>query len=67
LLSTGQGGDVLGALKSTASHDLKKPFLAASSCGGTSWDAYPNNIYGWGLPDVCAGAAALGASCSSKS
>ena len=64
LLSTNKKGDLLSAMRNTASRNLKKPVLAASSCGGTEWDVFPNNIYGWGLPDVCASAAALGVSCT---
>ena len=55
--------ELVDALKSTANQKLKKPFLAASNCGGTSWDRFPNNMYGWGVPDVCAATAHLGKAC----
>lgn len=49
--------DVLAAMRNTTQRTFKKPFAAKSSCGGTEWNVFPNNIYGWGLPDVCAAAA----------
>jgi hypothetical protein len=49
--------DVLAAMRNTTQRNFKKPFAAKSSCGGTEWNVFPNNIYGWGLPDVCAAAA----------
>ena len=63
LLSTRQPGEPLAALKNTTVTSLQKPAVGASSCRGTSWDSYPNNLYGWGLPDVCAAAKALGVAC----
>lgn len=59
--------DLLEALRNTAVQDVKKPKLAASVCGGTPWNEFPNNIYGWGEPDVCAAAASLGVACNSAS
>ncbi|TYZ61456.1 hypothetical protein PybrP1_011410, partial [[Pythium] brassicae (nom. inval.)] len=56
--------DIVAALKHVATRDLSKPFLVPSSCGNTSYDEYPNNIYGWGLPNVCLAANELGFSCS---
>ncbi|EQC36878.1 hypothetical protein SDRG_05708 [Saprolegnia diclina VS20] len=43
---------VLTALAATTSHKLSKPILVPSRCGNTSYDEYPNNIYGHGLPNV---------------
>ena len=64
LLSTKHPGDSLAALKSTAmTSSLQQPVVGASSCGGTPWDVFPNNLYGWGLPDVCAAAKVMGAAC----
>lgn len=59
--------DMLEALRSTAVQNMKKPHLAANSCGGIPSTTYPNNIYGWGLPDVCSAAASLGIDCGSTS
>lgn len=56
-------GKILDALKDSASKDLSKPFLVPSSCGNTTYKQYPNNIYGWGMPNVCLAAAQLGFSC----
>lgn len=56
--------DAVNALRSTAKQNLKKPVLTQTTCGGTPWNVYPNNIYGWGLPDVCA---AAGVSCGNVS
>ena len=59
-----RAADFLGALKATAAQKtLKKPIFASSSCGGTKWDVFPNNLYGWGVPDVCAAASHLGTPC----
>lgn len=62
------GEDALKALRATTKQGLKKPFLAASECGGTPWNIFPNNIYGWGEPDACLAANKLGAglSCSTS-
>merc|ERR1711924_324989 len=49
--------DVVANMRNTTQRSFKKPFAAKSSCGGTYWNVFPNNIYGWGLPDVCAAAA----------
>ncbi|GLE09493.1 hypothetical protein PINS_up021221 [Pythium insidiosum] len=72
LLSAGQktnvaidGDEVVNVLKATAQRDLSKPFLVPSQCGGTSYKQYPNNIYGFGLPDVCSAAQRLGVACGS--
>ncbi|TMW55240.1 hypothetical protein Poli38472_013131 [Pythium oligandrum] len=60
--------DLLDSLRSTSSHELSKPFLVPSKCGNTSYNQYPNNIYGSGLPDVCAAAKkAFGIECVSTS
>jgi len=59
----GSAADPLAALRKTAVEKLKRPILAPSSCGNTSYTQYPNNLYGWGLPDVCAAAAAIGGKC----
>jgi hypothetical protein len=40
------------AMKSTAFQKLHKPFLVPSTCGNTSYNIYPNNIYGYGVPDI---------------
>jgi len=67
LLSTGsEASKVQAALQSSAFQKLKRPFLAANNCGGTPYNTYPNNEYGWGLPDVCAAAIKLGKSCTPK-
>jgi len=55
--------NVLAALRNTTVQHFDKPTLAASSCGNTEWNVFPNNIFGWGLPDVCAGAASFGVAC----
>jgi len=59
-----KGTDPLSVLRSTANQKQKKPIFAASKCGGIPYNTYPNNIYGWGLPDVCKAASAMGVSCS---
>lgn len=51
------------ALKSVATRDFSKPFLVPSACGNTTYKQYPNNIYGWGMPNVCSAANELGFSC----
>ncbi|KAJ0409624.1 hypothetical protein P43SY_008496 [Pythium insidiosum] len=58
--------DVLGALRNTTKRELSKPFLVPSQCGGTSYKQYPNNIYGFGLPDVCSAAHELGVACGGR-
>jgi subtilisin family serine protease len=55
---------LIGALRSSASRNLGKPFLVPSECGNTTYKQYPNNIYGWGLANVCAAANSLGVACS---
>jgi len=53
--------DAVLALRNTAkTKDFKKPFFAKDTCGGTAWNVFPNNIFGWGLPDVCAAAKCSG-------
>lgn len=59
--------DLLEALRSTAVQNMEKPKRAASDCGGIPYTDYPNNMYGWGEPDVCSAAASLGIACSSTS
>ncbi|CAK4621957.1 hypothetical protein LEN26_019661 [Aphanomyces euteiches] len=44
--------DVVKKLQSTATQALHKPILVPSSCGGTAYNTFPNNIYGYGLPNV---------------
>ncbi|OQR99389.1 serine protease family S08A [Achlya hypogyna] len=44
--------DLRESLGATAFQKLHKPFLVPSTCGNTSYDEYPNNIYGRGLPDL---------------
>jgi len=63
------GEDALEALRATTNQHLKKPSLAASECGGTTWNVFPNNIFGWGEPDTCQAANMLGAglSCGTSS
>lgn len=57
---------LIPALQQTAGHKLSKPFLVPSACGGTKYDQFPNNIYGFGLPNVCdAARAALKVQCTS--
>jgi len=52
--------DALKSLKDTAKQSFKEPILSKTSCGGTPWNVFPNNIFGWGLPDVCAAAKCSG-------
>ncbi|KAG1688066.1 hypothetical protein DVH05_004382, partial [Phytophthora capsici] len=54
---------VLQSLTETTTRKLHKPFLVPSACGNTTYLEYPNNIYGWGLANVCAAANRLGFSC----
>ncbi|ETP18100.1 hypothetical protein F441_07646 [Phytophthora nicotianae CJ01A1] len=54
---------VLQSLTDTTTRKLHKPFLVPSECGNTSYQEYPNNIYGWGLANVCSAARKLGFSC----
>ncbi|POM58534.1 Serine protease family S08A [Phytophthora palmivora] len=54
---------VLLSLTETTTRTLHKPFLVPSECGNTSYREYPNNIYGWGLVNVCSAAKNLGFSC----
>lgn len=65
LLSAGaQPEAALQALQETAARDVSEPTLAASECGGTTYNGvWPNNIYGYGTPDVCAAANSLGVAC----
>ena len=60
LRSPGIPGDALAALRATAKQNQKRPVLAPTSCGGTPYSTYPNNLYGWGLPDVCSAASHTG-------
>lgn len=52
--------DALKSLKDTAKQSFKEPILSKTTCGGTPWNIFPNNIFGWGLPDVCAAAKCSG-------
>ncbi|KAI9985511.1 hypothetical protein PInf_004882 [Phytophthora infestans] len=54
---------VLQSLTDTTTRKLHKPFLVPSECGNTSYQEYPNNIYGWGLVNVCSAAKHLGFVC----
>lgn len=54
---------VVDALRKSATKGLNKPFLVPSSCGKTTYNQFPNNIYGWGLANVCAGAKTMGVDC----
>lgn len=55
---------VLKSLSDTTTRNMRKPFLVPSACGNTTYQEYPNNIYGWGLPNVCAAAEQIGFHCS---
>ncbi|KAE9039753.1 hypothetical protein PR003_g4511 [Phytophthora rubi] len=55
---------VLQSLTVTTTRKLHKPFLVPSECGNTTYQEYPNNIYGWGLANVCLAAKHLGFSCA---
>lgn len=55
---------VLQSLTETTTRKLHKPFLVPSECGNTTYQEYPNNIYGWGLANVCSAAKHLGFSCA---
>ncbi|DAZ96446.1 TPA: hypothetical protein N0F65_006492 [Lagenidium giganteum] len=57
---------LLEALKTSAYQKMSKPFLVPSTCGNTSYAKYPNNIYGWGLPNVCLAATKLGVTCQER-
>lgn len=59
-----QESKVIEALQGTTTRDLSKPFLVPSSCGNTTYQQYPNNIYGWGLANVCLAASKLGTACN---
>jgi subtilisin family serine protease len=54
---------ILASLTETTTRKLHKPFLVPSECGNTTYEQYPNNIYGWGLANVCSAAKHLGFSC----
>lgn len=54
---------LITALKSATTRNFSKPFLVPSACGNTTYKQYPNNIYGWGMPNVCSAATELGFSC----
>ncbi|GAB9464968.1 Serine protease family s08a [Globisporangium polare] len=58
---------LITALKSVTTRGFSKPFLVPSACGNTTYKQYPNNIYGWGMPNVCSAATELGFSCESWS
>lgn len=55
---------IMTAMQATTTRDLEKPKLPPSTCGDTAYNIFPNNIYGWGLPDVCHAANKLGIMCS---
>ncbi|ETV95714.1 hypothetical protein H310_11128 [Aphanomyces invadans] len=52
--------DVVAArLERTATtQSLHKPVLVPATCGGTPYNTFPNNIYGFGLPNTVKAAAA---------
>ncbi|CAI5728512.1 unnamed protein product [Hyaloperonospora brassicae] len=54
---------ILQSLTQTTTRTLHKPFLVPSECGNTTYHEYPNNIYGWGLANVCLAANTLGFPC----
>ncbi|TDH67056.1 hypothetical protein CCR75_008447 [Bremia lactucae] len=54
---------LLQSLSNTTTRGLSKPFLVPSKCGNISYQDYPNNIYGWGLVNVCEAANNLGFRC----
>ncbi|KAL4166702.1 hypothetical protein KRP22_013955 [Phytophthora ramorum] len=54
---------VLNSLTETTTRKLHKPFLVPSECGNTTYQEYPNNIYGWGMVNVCLAAKHLGFAC----
>ena len=59
LLSIGPEKNVSKTLWSLSRHTyqhLRKPFLVKSNCDHIPYSQYPNNIYGHGLPNVCAAA-----------
>ncbi|RLN96909.1 hypothetical protein BBJ28_00023708, partial [Nothophytophthora sp. Chile5] len=55
---------ILKSLAETTTRDLRKPFLVPSECGNTTYQEYPNNIYGWGLVNACLAAKRLGFPCN---
>ncbi|RQM12441.1 hypothetical protein DD237_001005 [Peronospora effusa] len=58
---------ILRSITESTTHKLHKPFLVPSKCGNTSYQEYPNNIYGWGLVNVCLAAKHLGFPCDDLS
>ncbi|CAI5742036.1 unnamed protein product [Peronospora destructor] len=58
---------ILRSLTETTTRKLHKPFLVPSKCGNTTYQEYPNNIYGWGLVNVCLAAKRLGFPCDDSS
>ena len=59
--------EILQSLTETTTRKLHKPFLVPSKCGNTTYQEYPNNIYGWGLINVCLAAERLGFPCDDSS
>ncbi|CCI40454.1 unnamed protein product [Albugo candida] len=55
---------IITVLKNTSAQTFSRPFLVRSKCGNISYRHYPNNIYGWGMPNVCTAANLLGSNCS---
>ncbi|CAH0475159.1 unnamed protein product [Peronospora belbahrii] len=55
--------NILRGLTETTTRNLHKPFLVPSKCGNTTYQEFPNNIYGWGLVNVCSAAEHLGFPC----
>jgi subtilisin family serine protease len=50
---------LLELMRNTTTKGFSKPFLVASSCGGTKYNQYPNNIYGYGMPNLLEAVKAL--------
>jgi len=48
--------EAVQAMRDTAKQTFQQPILTKTTCGDTPWNVFPNNIFGWGLPDVCAAA-----------
>lgn len=59
-----QSHNIVEALRKHTSHALSKPVLVASECGKIPYNVYPNNIYGWGLPNVCESLTEFGFDCT---
>nr|CCA24065.1 serine protease family S08A putative [Albugo laibachii Nc14] len=62
--STYDSQGIIIVLKNTSAQTFSRPFLVRTKCGNISYRHYPNNIYGWGMPNVCNAANMLGGNCS---